>query len=176
MIKVPQILFALALSFVFTTAILAQQPPLAEDAPPQVADRPGGDGYLRQLGVSQEQIRELRRLNRERRPHENAARKRFQAARDALDSAIYSDQVDDADFEIKLSEFHVAQAELASIRFRNELAIRRLLSPDQLVKFRELRRQFEERRQKERFRRQYGAPAPFREPPGGKRQPPPQRP
>lgn len=102
---------------------------------------------LRELGLSREQIQAVRQINQERKPVEQAARRRFQEAQRSLNMAIYGDNVNDADVKTKLAEFQAAQADLAKIKFTNELAVRKLLTPDQLVKFRDLRRQFAEARQ-----------------------------
>jgi Spy/CpxP family protein refolding chaperone len=102
---------------------------------------------LQELGLSPEQVQAVRRINQQRKPVEQAARQRFQEAQRALNFAIYGDNVDDANMQAKLSEFQAAQAELARIKFTNELAVRKVLTPDQLVKFRELRRRFAEARE-----------------------------
>jgi Spy/CpxP family protein refolding chaperone len=74
-----------------------------------------------------------------------------------LDMAIYGDVVNDADVKARLREFQVAEAELSRLRFESELAVRKILTPEQLIKFRELRRQFaEERRKRAAGRRTQG--------------------
>ena len=145
-----QIIFALLICAlpVIAAAQNPQNPP--PDQGPQEA-RFGQPGEQRpnlfmELGLTQDQVRSLRRINAERKPAEMAARKRFQDANRALNMAIYGDAVDDADFQTRLTECQSAQAELARIKFTNELAIRRLLTPAQLQKFRELRRRFAEGR------------------------------
>lgn len=111
---------------------------------PRAERRPN---LLQELGLSPEQIDAVRRINQQRKPAEQAARRRFQDAQRALNMAIYGESVDDADVQAKLSEFQAAQSELARIKFTNELAVRRVLTPDQLIKFRELRRRFAEARE-----------------------------
>jgi Spy/CpxP family protein refolding chaperone len=111
---------------------------------PAAEQRPN---LLQELGLSQEQVQAVRRINQQRKPVEQAARRRFQEAQRALNMAIYGDDVNDADVQAKLTEFQTAQAELARIKFTNELAVRKVLTPDQLIKFRELRRRFAEARE-----------------------------
>lgn len=101
---------------------------------------------VQELGLTPEQMQEMRRINQERRPAEVAARQRFQDATRALNAAIYSDNLDEAVFHSSLKEFQAAQGELARIKFTSELAIRRLLTPEQLLKFRDLRKRFAEKR------------------------------
>lgn len=117
---------------------------------PPVERRPN---LQRELGLSAEQIEAVRRINQQRKPVEQAARRRFQEAQRALNMAIYSDIVDDADVQTKLREFQAAQAELARVKFTNELAVRKILTSDQLVKFRDLRRRFAEAREEFQDRR-----------------------
>lgn len=132
------------------------------DAPGEPPDRPD---LLRELGLQPEQIQALRRINQERKPIENAARQRFQDATRALNLAIYADEVDESAYRTSLIEYQSAQAELARIKFSNELAVRRLLTPAQLMKFRELRRRFAEARERN-MNRQVRRPQPQRQFPG----------
>lgn len=99
---------------------------------------------LMQLGLSREQVQQIRRLNQERKPLMDEAQRRFREANIALDLAIYSDQVSDTEVEARLKDVQLAQAEVAKLRFANEYAVRKILTPEQLVRFRELRRRFEE--------------------------------
>jgi Spy/CpxP family protein refolding chaperone len=76
----------------------------------------------------------------------DAAARRLREANRSLDEAIYSDDVNEADFQARLKEFQAAQAEIARLRFESELGVRKILSPEQLFRFREIRRRFAERR------------------------------
>jgi Spy/CpxP family protein refolding chaperone len=125
---------------VFALCLLAigqdVQPP---QNPPQNDERPN---VLAQLGLSQEQVQRFRKTNAEHRPLMEAAQKRLREANRDLDIAIYSDSVAEDAFQAKLRAFQAAQAEVTRLRFQNELAIRKLLTPDQLNMFREIRRRF----------------------------------
>ncbi|MBK9153178.1 MAG: periplasmic heavy metal sensor [Chloracidobacterium sp.] len=145
---------ALAGMAVFSAAAIGQErrpmEPRPADSrfagePQEPAPRPN---LLRELGLSPDQIEALRKLNQERKPVEEAARKRFQDATRGLNLAIYSDEVDEPAYRASLLEYQSAQAELARIKFSNELAVRRLLTPEQLMKFREIRRRFAEARER----------------------------
>ncbi len=143
----PKLILIGAAIVVFSSLAFSQGPP--QDArfgqPGQPMER--RPNLLEELGLSREQIQSVRKLNQERKPVEQAARKRFQDANKALNMAIYADSVDDAEYRARLTEFQDAQAELARIKFSNELAVRRLLTPAQLVRFRDLRRRFAEVRE-----------------------------
>jgi Spy/CpxP family protein refolding chaperone len=102
--------------------------------------------FLHKLGLSPEQMEQIRQINLERRPLIDDAQKRLREANRALDAAIYAEQVNESDFEAKLKDVQSAQAEVARIRFTNELAVRRVLTPEQLARFREMRQRFEQER------------------------------
>jgi len=154
-----------AAAFVVSASAQTGPPPddgRPPDAGPQQRDqrRPN---LLRELGLSPDQLQQLKQINQERRPQAEAAMRRLSEANRTLDEAIYADTVDDADVAIRLKEVEAAQAAVARIRFMNELAVRRILTPDQLVRFRDLRRQFAEAREKFRNeRRMPGGDRPFR--------------
>ena len=88
------------------------------------------------------------------------AQRRLRDANRALDKAIYADLVNDSDVQGCLREFQAAQADLAKLRFENELAVRKLLTPEQLTKFRNLRQRFEQQMQNLRRNRRQGRPGP----------------
>ena len=108
---------------------------------------------LMQLGLSREQIQKIRRINQEQKPLMDEAQRHLREANVALDLAIYSDQTSDTDFEARLKDVQIARAEVAKLRFSNEYAVRKILTPEQLVRFRELRRRFEEIRREMETRR-----------------------
>jgi len=129
--------------------ISAQERPAAQDAAQQFdTTQPENTrpNLMRELGLSQEQIQQIRRMNAERKPVMNQAQRRLRMANRALDQAIYSDSVNEEDVQVRLKEFQAAQAEMVRLRFTNELAVRKILTPEQLVRFRELRQNFAEQR------------------------------
>jgi Spy/CpxP family protein refolding chaperone len=107
---------------------------------------------LRELGLSQDQVRQIRLINQDVRTKRQAARVRMNEAGRNLDQAIYAHTVDDSLFAQRLKEFQDAQGEMTKVNFENEFAIRKVLTPEQLVRFREIRRKFNEAR--ENFQRQ----------------------
>ncbi len=99
-------------------------------------------GVLEELNLSQTQVREIRRINQEKRFSLRQAQTRLREANKNLDAAIYDDSFDERDIQSKIKELQLAQAEMIKLRSSTELAIRRLLEPAQLSKFREVRRNF----------------------------------
>ncbi len=98
---------------------------------------------LAQLGLAREQKQEIRRLNAERKPLMQSAQLRLREANRLLDEAIYADVIDESAIEERLREVQSSQGDIQRIRNSGELAIRKLLTPEQLVRFRELRQRFE---------------------------------
>ena len=104
---------------------------------------------LGELALSPDQFQQIRELNRERRPKMMEARRKMGEAARNLDLAIYGDSVNEAEIQSRLKEFQAAEAEVARLRFEGELAVRKILTPEQLVRFRELRRRYAEVRREE---------------------------
>ena len=125
---------------------LGQTGPPPDDQPP--GDRPDErrPNLLAELGLSQEQVQQIRKMNQERRPLVQRAQRRLREANRDLDMAIYADNFSEADFQARLKEFQAAQAEMAQLRFEGEMSVRKVLTSDQLVKFRQLRAEFAPRR------------------------------
>lgn len=132
---------------IFGSALFGQDPTPPETQPPAVKKpQDMRTNVLGQLGLSRDQIQQIRKVNIERKPLMEEAQKRLREAIRLLDETIYSDQVNESDIQSRLKEAQLAQADVAKIRFMNEFAVRRILTPDQLVRFRDLRRQFEQTR------------------------------
>lgn len=133
------------LAFVANAQVTPVNNAAPSETPTPVADGPndGRQGLLQQIGLTREQVRQLRMLNQRHRPIMMAAQKRLREATVALDQAIYADVLAEGEFETKLKEQQLAQAEVIRVRSLGELAIRKILTSEQLVKFRELRQQFE---------------------------------
>ena len=144
----PKLVLILAAFLAFAGWAIAQDGPV----PMQERRQPNDErpDLLRQLGLSPEQVQTFMQLNRTHRPILNEAQKRMREANRELDMAIYADDVSDEVVYAKVRAFQAAQAEVNLLRFRHELAIRKLLTHEQLVRFREMRRRFAEARQNQR--------------------------
>jgi Spy/CpxP family protein refolding chaperone len=146
----PKTLIIAVLVLTAGSAVIAQEGPPPQDAG-QFSPQPQRPNLLEALGLSPDQVKQIRSMNRDRKPLMEAAQQRLRETNRALDMAVYRDELDDADFRLKLKEFQDAQAEVARIRFQSELSLRKILTPEQLVKFRGLRAKAAEAR--ENFRR-----------------------
>lgn len=100
---------------------------------------------LAELALTPEQIRQIRLINQENKFSLRAAQQRLRAANQNLDNAIYTDNLDEAAVQTLLKEAQAAQVEVIKLRSLTELAVRKILTQEQLTKFRDLRRQFAER-------------------------------
>ena len=138
-------LFFAALTMIFSFSAVNAQ----DEMPPENQNRPAGrerrPNLLAELGLTQEQRRQIRRINLEKRPLARDAQQRLREANRNLDRAIYADSVNETEIQARLKDVQSAQSELIKIRFTNELAVRRILTPEQLSKFRGLREQFTQR-------------------------------
>lgn len=135
------IFVGLLLTVSFRT-VKAQDETAPTDAPVQNFNKKPRPNLLAELELSQEQIRQIRRINREKQPLLREAQQRLGEAKRNLDQAIYADTVDESDVQAKLKEVQNAQAEVFKIRSTTEFAVRKILTPGQLVKFREVRQRF----------------------------------
>lgn len=94
---------------------------------------------LQELNLSREQIQQIRRINQERKDVVQEAQRKAREANRALDIAIYADAATEEQVRELTKAAQMAQADLIRERTTTEFLIRRVLTPEQLVKFRELR-------------------------------------
>ncbi len=136
------LIFTLLLTFLAFSNAGAQEPDENPQNPRQVA-RPFK--IMLELGLTREQIRQISRINQTRRPIMKDAQQRWQSARRNLDEAIYAEDSSEEQIRELTKEAVAAQAELLKERTLTEYLIRKVLTPDQLVKFRELRERLMQR-------------------------------
>ena len=120
-------------------------------------DRDRGGSLMRRLNLTPEQLLQLREIRRQGEPAARELARRVRLARRALDEAIYADAAEEAAVEQRSRELAEAQAALVRLRASTELKVRRVLTPEQLRLFRDLRRQAQRRQMLERRRRGAGA-------------------
>ena len=138
------IILALTIGFAFSTARAQNEAPPNADAPNQKNAKIRRPNLLAELGLMPEQIRQIRRINAERKPSMRAAQQHLREANRNLDQAIYADNADETQIQTLIKEVQTAQIEVIKLRSLTELAVRRVLTAEQLSKFRELRRRFME--------------------------------
>jgi periplasmic protein CpxP/Spy len=144
--KINPFLTLTAFVFLFLVSGIA----FAQDKPgdnfiPEEKEQGVRRNFLRELGLEREQIRQIRQLNAKRTPLMKEAQKTLRQANRELDEAIYSDSPDEKVVQLRLQEVQTAQSEVFKIRAMSEFEVRKILTPEQLTKFRELRERFAER-------------------------------
>lgn len=135
--------FGLILFLSFNTA--KAQNGFPPDAPERRNNRQNRPNLISTLNLTTEQRQQIRKVNQEKKPFVLAAQQKFREATEKLDHSIYADSVNESEFQTNLRNVQLAQSELIKIRLTNELAIRRILTPEQLIKFRDLREQFRQK-------------------------------
>lgn len=100
---------------------------------------------LQSLNLTVDQTQQIRSINMETHEAARQAYQRLRTARRALDAAIYADSVDQALIDERLRELNTAQTEASKLKVTIELRIRQVLTPEQLVRFRELRQNAEQK-------------------------------
>lgn len=155
--------FSLALALLLPRATAhAQdeaQPPSPGAGGARQTLRQRGGNLVRRLSLTPEQRRQLRQIRRQGEPETRELTRRVRLARRALDEAIYSDAVDESLVDRRARELSAAQALLVRQRATTELRVRRILTPEQLKTFRELRRQAQRRQSLQRRLRGAGRQA-----------------
>jgi Spy/CpxP family protein refolding chaperone len=120
-----------------------------DEKPPKDNIRP--QQILRELGLSREQMQQIRRIHEDRREQMQAAQRRLHDANRSLDQAIYADTVNEEEIQTRLKDVQAAQSEVIKIRNTTELAVRKVLTAEQLARFRELRDEFIKRMKEQRM-------------------------
>jgi Spy/CpxP family protein refolding chaperone len=147
----PKVVLVIAVAVFSAVGVMAQDGPPPEEATQFAPQRPN---LLENLGLSQDQIRQIRIMNRDRKPLMESAQQRLRESNRALDEAIYGDKLDESEIQARLAAFQAAQAEVARIRFQSEVELRKILTPEQLAKFRQLRIRLARARENFQQRRQ----------------------
>lgn len=136
------LIFTLLLTVLAFSNTLAQETPQTDETKPNQV-RPFR--LLQELGLTPDQIQQIRRINQARKPVMQAAQMRWREANASLDAAIYADDASEEQIKELTKAAQLAQGELLKERTITEYMIRKVLTPEQLVKFRELRERVRER-------------------------------
>lgn len=153
--KKKNLIFTILIIMLAVSFVAAQNGPPPNDFINNQTDRPKrGDILARELRLTDEQKMQIRQINRQKRPQMRAAQQRFRQVKDELDMLIYADELDEVSLQNKVREVATAQAEIIKIRAMSEVAVRNVLSPEQLVKFRELRQRFKQQQKRRKMMRE----------------------
>lgn len=109
---------------------------------------PARPNLLQELGLSRDQVQQLRQINREWNPRRQKAQRDFNEAKRDLDEAIYLDESNETLINQRKESVKLAHSELVNTQTSMQTLIRGVLTNDQLAKFRQLRQQFAQRQGK----------------------------
>jgi len=109
-----------------------------------------------ELGLSEEQLSQLRALRSEAAKAGLRARTDMQLKQMELEELLEAEEPNEAAIQSKLRELSDARHALMQQRITNRLAMRRVLTPEQRAKWNKMRRHFARRGMMQRFRGQRG--------------------
>lgn len=125
---------------------------------PDAKTQPKRPNLLKELNLDQSQMQQIRRIYGERGPQMKQAQMRLREANRALDDAIYDQETNEPQIQSLMKDVQSAQMEVIRLRTQTETDVRRVLTREQLIKFRDLRRQFNQNK----GMRMQGNPQPLR--------------
>jgi Spy/CpxP family protein refolding chaperone len=158
----------LALTLLLVPQIPRARAQSAQQDAPQAGQQEGGrqpgrvpgNALMRRLNLTAEQRERLREIREQSESDARELTRRVRLARRALEEAIYADGLDESVIEQRARALTDAQAALLRLRMTTELKVRRVLTPEQLRAFRELRRQAQRRLRLQRRLRNGEQPQP----------------
>lgn len=122
-----------------------------ESGPPMPPQRSRGGDPIRQLNLSPEQREQIRLLREASREERAAVNQRVHDTNRALEEILDSDSPDELVVEQRVREAAAAQAAAMRMRIINEVKIRRVLTPEQRVMLRDMRKHAQEARGERRL-------------------------
>ncbi len=148
--KLQILTFLAALLFVGVPSATGQtmQP---QDAPPMPPQRPFGGDPIRQLNLTPEQREQIRVLKEASREERATVNQRVRETNRALQEVLDTDSPDESVVEQRLREAAAAQAAAMRMRIISEVKIRRVLTSEQRVLLKSLRKQAQEGRGERRL-------------------------
>jgi len=127
---------------------LCAQTPTPEQPPVGMHGRGGGDP-IRELNLTAEQREQIRMIREQNRAERATINQRVRETNRALEEALEADNPDQSVLEQRIQEVSTAQAEAMRMRIKTEVKIRQVLTNEQRIILKEMRRnvhQFRDRR------------------------------
>ena len=142
---------ATAVSFVIMAALpLCAQTPTPEQPPAARQGRNFGGDPIRELHLTAEQREQIRMIREQNRAERATINQRVRETNRALEEALDSDNPDQSVLEQSIQEVSAAQAEAMRMRIRTEVKIRQVLTSEQRVMLKEMRRNVHQLRERRR--------------------------
>lgn len=101
--------------------------------------QPGGSDFLEQLRLTPEQRQKIRLIQRDSKDDRAAIALHLRQSNRALEDALDAETLDDTVIEQRMQAVAAAQAAQLRMRIQTEVKIRRVLNPEQLAVWHELR-------------------------------------
>jgi Spy/CpxP family protein refolding chaperone len=146
-----QILTLLATLLFIGAASATGQTMQPQGGPPMPPQRSFGGDPIRQLNLTPEQREQIRLLREASREERAAVNQKVRETNRALEEVLDSDSPDEVVVEQRVREAAAAQAAAMRMRIINEVKIRRVLTAEQRVLLRGMRKQAQESRGERRL-------------------------
>ena len=139
------------ISLVILAALpLYGQTPTPEQPPAGLQGRHLGGDAVRELNLTPEQREQIRMIREESRAERAAVNQRVRETNRALEEALDSDNPDQSVLEQRIREVSAAQAEAMRMRIVTEVKIRQVLTVEQRIRLKEMRRNVHQLRDRRR--------------------------
>ncbi|HJX93348.1 MAG TPA: periplasmic heavy metal sensor [Pyrinomonadaceae bacterium] len=121
---------------VLTVTAAAQSP---QDPQPNSPSQGSAPDLLEQLRLTPEQQQKIRQIQRDTKDERSVIGLRLRESNRALEDALDAEVLDDSLIEQRMQAVSAAQAAQLRLRIQTEVRIRRVLNPDQLAVWHDLR-------------------------------------
>ena len=141
MLRIGRVTFMLLmfLAAVGTVSAMPQNP--QQDPSPAPVQDP-----ITMLNLTPEQRQKIRAIRAENKEERATIIERVRSSNEALERTLDADNPDEAEVELRLKDLAAAQAASNRMRVLQELKIRRVLTPEQIAKWRTIRLEAAQRR------------------------------
>ena len=144
--NVKSVISVIAIVIAFAVSSQGQAPATEPPPPPPQQGHFGGDP-VRQLNLTPEQREQIRLIREQLRNERAVVNQRVRETNKALEEVLDSDSPDQSIIEQRIQEVSAAQAAAMRMRIMTEVKIRQVLTTEQRVMLRELRRHVDTRRE-----------------------------
>ena len=121
-----------------------------EPPPGATQGRNFGSDPIRELNLTAEQREQIRMIREQNRAERATINQRVRETNRALEEALDSENPDQSVLEQRIQEVAVAQAEAMRMRIRTEVKIRQVLTNEQRIMLKEMRRNVHQLRERRR--------------------------
>lgn len=142
---------ATTISLVILAALpLCAQTPTPEQPPGEMQRRNFGGDPIRELNLTAEQREQIRMIREQNRGERATINQRVRETNRALEEALDSDNPDQSVLEQRIQAVSAAQAEAMRMRIKTEVKIRQVLTNEQRIMLKEMRRNVHQIRDRRR--------------------------